>query len=294
MDDQALWELVRSAWAKINKLYQPVIEPYLQDRDLEWRIVGLLLAVFTFEPEDTTPGHLTVRGPYTSPEEYLKRLNHARERGFLRDTGENRFQLTPMGRQVVQDFIQRARQAMDEGNPLSKADTRQLAEYLGRLVNASVETPPPPEKWSIRLSMKLLPAEKDGLSYIEQTFSCLEAYRDDSHLAAWQSSGLSATALEALTLIWREEARSLDQLYEKLAFRGYSRQVYADAIAELRGRKYISGITSALRVTHEGRRYRQQVEETTNKYFFTPWLCLNEKEKSSLAGILIQLREGLP
>lgn len=294
MDDQALWELVRSTWQKINQLYQPAVDPYLQDRSLDWRIVGLLLAALTFEPEYTTPGHLTVRGPYTSPEEYLRRLTHAREKGLLSEAGENRFKLTPMGKQIVQEFIQRARLAMDRGNPLSEAETSQLADYLTRLVFAAVETPPPPEKWSIRLSMKLLPAEKNKLSYIEQTFSCLEAYRDDSHLAAWQSSGLSATALEALTLIWREEAKSLDQLYEKLSFRGYARQVYADAIAELRRRKYISGITDALRVTHEGHRYREQVEDATNKYFFAPWICLDGQAKSSLAGILMQLRESLP
>lgn len=187
-----------------------------------------------------------------------------------------------------------ARQAMDSGNPLSADDTKQLAEYMARLVFTSVETPPPPDKWSIKLSMKLLPEEENSLSYIEQTFSCLGAYRDDSHLAAWQSSGLSATALEALTLVWRNEANSLDQLYEKLSYRGYTREVYSDAIAELRDRKYLSGVLSALRVTHEGQRFRQQVEDKTNQYFFTPWACLNVQEKKSLAGLLTKLLDNLP
>jgi len=294
MDNQTLWELVRKAWTKINKLYQPVVEPFLQELSLDWRIMGLLLAVLTFEPEDTTPGHLTVRGPYTSPEEYLKRLELASEKGMLNGTGENRFRLTAKGRQIAQDFIRLARQAMDTGNPLSAPDTSQLAEYMRRLVFTSVKSPPPPDKWSIKLSMKLLPEEMDSLSYIEQTFSCMGAYRDDSHLAAWQSAGVSATALETLTLVWREEASSLDQLYEKLSYRGYTRQVYADAIAELRDRKYLSGALGALRVTHEGQRFRQQVEDTTNKYFFAPSACLHVQERKSLAGLLTQLWDNLP
>lgn len=294
MDDQTLWDLIRKAWTKITKLYQPVVDPLLQVLGLEWRTIGLLLAVLTFEPEDTTPGHLTVRGPYTSPDEYLKRLSQAAEKGMLSEVGEKCFRLTTKGRQVAQDFIRVARQAMDSGNPLSAAETGQMADYMTRLVFTSVEAPPPPDKWSIKLSMKLLPEEKESLSYIEQTFSCLGAFRDDSHLAAWQSSGLSATALESLTLVWRNEASSLDQLYEKLSYRGYARQVYADAIAELRDRQYLSGVLDALRVTHEGQRFRQQVEDLTNQYFFSPWTCLNAQERKSLAGWLTKLWDNLP
>ncbi len=294
MDDQTLWDLIRKAWTKITKLYQPAVDPHLQDLGLEWRTIGLLLAALTFEPEDTTPGHLTVRGPYTSPDEYLKRLSQAAEKGMLSEAGENRFRLTTKGRQVAQDFIRVARQAMDSGNPLSAAETGQIADYMTKLISASIETPPPPDKWSIKLSMKLLPEENASLSYIEQTCSCLEAYRDDSHLAAWQSSSISATALETLTLVWRNEASSLDQLYEKLAYRGYPRQVYADAIAELRDRKYLSGVLDALRITHEGQRFRQQVEDLTNQYFFSPWTCLNAQERKSLAGWLTTLWDNLP
>lgn len=294
MNDLSLWDLMWEAWVKVNKAYQPVVEPFIQASGLEWRILGLLLAALTFEPEDTTPGHLTVRGPYTSPDAYLDRLRLAAEGGYLEEISEKRFRLTARGRETTLGFIRLARQAIDDANPLSEDETNQLSGYLNKLVTACLETPPPPETWSIRLSSKLLPEETNKLSYIEQTFSCLEAYRDDSHLAAWQSSRLSAVALETLTLLWREEVKSLDQLVEKVSHRGYARQVYADGIAELRSRNYVSGVNSALRVTHEGRRFRQRVEDDTNRYFFAPWTCLIDQEKNALVGILIRLRDNMP
>lgn len=138
-----------------------------------------------------------------------------------------------------------------------------------------------------------MPAASPPLPYIEQAISCLGAYRDDAHLAAWQPSGLSATALETLTFLWRGEADSLNALCERLTHRGHPSHVYAKTLAELRERGFIEGPDSAPHVTEAGQTFRDQVEADTDRYFFAPWACLDDAEKAELADLLTRLRDGL-
>jgi len=131
-----------------------------------------------------------------------------------------------------------------------------------------------------------MPAIDPPMPFIEQSISCLSAYRDDAHLASWRSSGLSAIALESLTLIWQGHVSTLDELSEKLSFRGHSEKVYIDALAELRARSYLSGSRSVLRLTEEGKLFRDRVEAHTDQYFFTPWVCLTKSDKKLMGQIL--------
>jgi hypothetical protein len=111
----------------------------------------------------------------------------------------------------------------------------------------------------------------------------MSAYRDDAHLVSWRSSGLSATALESLTLIWRGQVNTLDELMGKLSFRGHPKRVYLDALAELRARSFISGVLSVLRITEDGKLFRDQVEAKTDQYFFSPWSYMTQSEKDWMA-----------
>jgi len=170
----------------------------------------------------------------------------------------------------------------------------------GDVEPVSRSTMGPGQEWSIKRPLKVALAThtevrppSPSLPYIEQAISCLVGYRDDAHLAAWQPSGLSATALETLTFLWRGEADSLDTVCERLAHRGHPRRVYAEALAELRERGFIEGSEDAPRLTEAGRAFRDRVEADTDRYFFAPWVCLDDAEKVELADLLTRLRDGL-
>jgi hypothetical protein len=124
------------------------------------------------------------------------------------------------------------------------------------------------------------------MPYIEQAISCLSAYRDDAHLASWCSSGLSASAMESLSLIWRGQVKTFQELARKLEFRGYPDSIYLVALAELREREYLEGSRNHLRLTEIGNQFRSEVEESTDQFFFHPWSCLSENEKDQIAEIL--------
>lgn len=293
MDYNTLWKLTRETWEAVIPSFEPVFDRFCLETDMdEWRL-GLLLAALTFEPETTTAARLQVRGPYTAAAGYQTRLVKAAEKGYLDELRPGEFYLSDSGRVEITRVVDQAHQAMVRADPLSPADGERLAVLLGRLVTTSLRTPPPPETWSIQHSHKLMPAMIPPLPYIEQAISCLSGYRDDAHLAAWRPSNLTATALEALTLLWRGTADSLDALNEQLQRRGHAPQVYAKALAELREWGYVEGPDDAPRVTKSGRVFREQVERDTDRYFFAPWSCLSNADQVEMAGLLTRLRDGL-
>ena len=293
MEDQALWQLMRAAWIEIEAHYEPAIKPLVAESGLNIRAWMVLLAALTFEPEDTTPSHLMVRGPYTSCERYLMWLESAADKGYLTKTSSGSFRLSSRGHEATQEFIRLAREAMVSADPLDLRESKDLAEVLDKLVKECLETSPPPNTWSISLSNKLMPPIDEYMPFIEQAFSCLSAYRDDAHLAAWRSTDLSAISMETLTVIWRSQASSLDEVTDKLSNRGHPKKVYVDALSQSITKKYISGSNRMLRLTEKGKLFRDRVEAKTDQYFFTPWACLTKDEKNKMAVILTDLREGL-
>jgi len=194
---------------------------------------------------------------------------------------------------AVIQFVADLRAVMVVVDPLSPEECERLADLLDRLVQASRETPPPGSSKMIDLSYKLMPDRIPPLPFSEQAISCLAAYRDDTHVVAWQPSGLSGPALESLTLLWRGQADSLNALRKRLVRRAHPRQVYRDALAELRGRGFIDGPDEASLVTENGRTFRQQVEDETDRMFFAPWSCLDPADKTELGDLLTLLRDGL-
>ena len=293
MEAAQLWELTRQVWTAIIGVYDPVFDRYLERNWLEPWSVGLLLATLTFEPEAATAARLSVRGPYTSDEVYRTRLADLAGRGYLAEAEPGAYRLSQQGRSELDAAMQDGYQAMTAADPLDWKDGQQLVDMLLRLVRACLEAPPPPDTWSISLSYKLMPVAELRLPLIEQAITCLSSYRDDAHLAAWRPSNLSPTALESLTLLWREQAASLSELFERLASRGRPQVEYARAIEELRGRGYLTGPDKALRLTPAGQAFRQQVEQDTDRMFYAPWECLNAADRQRMAALLEQLQTGL-
>jgi len=293
MDVQALWQRVREVWEAIFPHYEPVMGRLGREYGLDGPSWGILLAALTFEPETTSTARLQVRTPYTAAALYQARLEALTEKGHLIEVGSGEYCLTGVARRMLLRAIEEMRDRMAQADPLPPADSARLAGLLGRLARAALETPPPPEPWSIRLSWKLMPPETPPLPYAEQAISCLNAYRDDAHLAAWRPSGLSATALEALTLLWRGQADSLETLSSRLAYRGHPPVVYAEALAELRSHGWLEGPDEAPRLTAAGCAFREQVEADTDRYFFAPWSSLGNSEQEEMGRLLSRLRDGL-
>jgi hypothetical protein len=293
MNSRALWNLMQEIIPAVGAHYRPVMERLAAQSGLETRVWGLLLGALTLEPQTLSAERLSVHNPYAATAGQLERLAPAIAKGYVAQVAPGEYRLTESGRAETQRFIKVLREAMVAADPLTPAEAEQMVSLLRRLLGVSLATPPPPDTLYIRRSFKLMPKANPALPYIEQAISCLAAYRDDAHTSAWRPSGLSGAALETLTFLWRGETDSLEGLCERLAQRGHPRQVYVQALAELRARGFIEGPDEGLRVTDSGRRFREEVEGSTDRYFYGPWGALHDAEKGELGELLTRLRDGL-
>lgn len=291
--EKHLWGLICETESALVDHYQASVEPFIRESEAGNRQWGLLLAALTFEPDNITPAHLMVRGPYTNADEYLARLRKSSDNGFLQEVELGEFRLTEKGRSFNAQFIALARQAMVEVDPLVLEDSSRLAELFSRLVESCLATEPPPKNWSIALSYKLLPEMNPQMPFIEQAISCLYAYRDDCHLAAWQQTGMTATSMDVLTLIWKKESKSLNDLLVKLSQRGHSEEVYINAVSELQQLGFITGTRNSLRLSTAGQVFRDRIEQETDRYFYMPWTCLSQSEVEEMSSLSTRLLDGL-
>jgi hypothetical protein len=128
---------------------------------------------------------------------------------------------------------------------------------------------------------------------IDQYLSDLAAYRDDSHLAAWQIHEIEGHAWEALTVLWRKEPFTLDALCEQLAHRGFTTEEYQTALADLIKRGWVNHDDGDYCLTELGAEVREGAEADTDGYFYRPWLLLSDQAIRNLQKQLSRLQTAL-
>jgi len=131
------------------------------------------------------------------------------------------------------------------------------------------------------------------MELLDQYLSDLSAYRDDAHLASWRHHGVSGQVWETLTMVWRHEVKTLDELCARLQRRGFAREDYALALQELVERGWLAQDGENYSVTARGDALRLEAEEATNRYFYAAWDCLTEAEIEDLRDLLTRFGAAL-
>lgn len=290
--DRSLWQAMLDVGRQLAPHLAATFNYYAQETGLNSWSWFTLLRVLASEPEPATREGLLRQNPYTNPQRSMSQLQAAAAQGYVTESS-GAYRFTDEGRSAAQTFADDLRTIMVAIDPLLPEDGARLAALLGRLVQASLDAPTPPEPWLLCLSYRLMPPAMPSLPFSEQAISCLAAYRDDCHIAAWRPSGLAGTALEAMTLLWRGEVSSLAALHRRLVRRDHPRAAYRSALAQLRARGFVSGPDEMLVITDLGGAFRQQIEEDTDRFFFAPWAGLDASDKAALGILLARLVEGI-
>ncbi len=291
-----LWPLAREAYAALGEVYGPVMAraATAQGGIPPGSWFGWMLAAPGFAPAPISAERLAVRGPYTSPSVIAGRLAESARLGLLAAAGPGEYYLTETGWAAARRIFQAAYKSMELLHPLPQAGLQRLASLLRRIVEAIQAAPEPPGKWSFRLSRRIDPGgEAPALVWIDQYLSDLNAYRTDAHLAVWRPYNITGAGWEAFTVLWRGAACTLDEVCEQLAFRGHGRETYAAALSDLVIRGWLAKDGDCYAITDAGRSLRQEAEDTTDRYFYGPWSCLNEQEADELRKLLAGVRDGL-
>ncbi len=291
-----LWPLARAAYDALGDVYGPVMARAAVEQAglAPGMYFGWMLAAPGFAPAPISAERLAVRGPYTSLALNAQRLADSAALGLLAPAGPGEYHLTEAGLTAARTIFQAAYDSMAPLQPLPHVDLARLADLLRRLVEAVQAAPEPPGKWSFRLSRRIDPGQAaPSLIWIDQYLSDLNAYRDDAHLAVWRPYNISGAGWEAFTLLWRGAASTLDEVAERLAFRGHAAQTYAAALGDLVSRGWLVVEGDGYRLTDAGHALRQAAEAATDHYFYAPWHCLNAEEQTALRELLAALRDAV-
>ncbi|MCP4606559.1 MAG: hypothetical protein GY847_39635, partial [Proteobacteria bacterium] len=221
-------------------------------------------------------------------------LTEMAEAGFLTFKDDGEFVLADEGRAALDAFDQAFYTKLGKLSVLTEEQLTQAATLLEKVVQACLDAEEPDSKCCITSTRQgHFDQVHAPLAQIDQRLDDLNAFRDDVHLAAWKPYDVSGSAWEALTFVWRDGARTAEELNEKLPFRGYDVNARAADLAHLASRGWLKEVDDTYQITEKGQALRQQAEEATDRYFFAPWTCLSTGEMVQLHDLLTRLKNGL-
>lgn len=278
--------------------YRPVIESLCQEAGIERMDAYLAQVALTVKPEPLRVSHLHQSAPYVNPAAIEADLAGAAERGVFTMlpsvVDSHDFHLTDKGEAIAHRIPPMTQEVAATLEPLPADDSQRLFEYLQQLVMASAAAPEPAEKEGLLRSRFFEPGPDAPIfERVRRQLMNLWLFRDDCHLASWRHYNVSGQAWEALTLLWRGEARTASELAEKLAHRRYGEAAYRAALQELAARGWLTEEDGAYRLTNTGRAAREEAERVTDRCFFGPWVILNEAELADLRRLMQTLRDNL-
>ncbi len=291
-----LWSLAVEAWEALGAGYGPVIARAAgKDAGFpEGAYIGWILPALGLDPDPISARQLGAWSPYTALGLQEYRLATSEELGFLRYAGDGNYYLTDEGRDAARCITAAAYAYMAPLRPLPSARLRRLSDLLRRLVDACLAAPEPPGKWHLTLSRRTDPSGTAPIvARIDQYLTDLNAYRNDAGLAAWQPYNISGAEWEAFTLFWQGEVKTVDELYERRAYRGHSLETYAEAVDDLVARGWLARDEPGCHLTEAGAALRQSAEIAAEAAFCAPWACLDAAEQAELAELLAGLRDGM-
>ena len=168
-----------------------------------------LVQAAEFDPAPLTVANLRVRDVYASERIVQALLELMASEEWLDRSANDAYALTAKGRVVLQRRRQRQRELTAGLMPLPASELDRIATLLGQLIDASLAAPVPPGSWCLAHSRQRAPAhDEPALVRIAQYFSDFNAFRDDAHMAAWQSYTLDGYVWEAVAVVCDGEADS--------------------------------------------------------------------------------------
>jgi len=290
-----LWGLAEELSRAIPATVRDAVASLVEERDLDKTgFFYILLSAQRFEPDPISAARMGIRDPYTNPEQYDNLLNELAEAGFLTPKEDGEYELTDKGRTALEEINHAFYTQLGETSALPAEEMAQLEGLMNKVVEASLDVAEPDGKWGIATTHRAHPSQEHApLAKIDQHLDDLNAFRDDAHLAAWKPYDVSGHAWEALTFVWRGDARTAEELTEKLPFRNHTVEANTVALAHLVSHGWIEETAEGYQVTEGGQTLRQQAEEATDRYFFAPWVCLSVAENVQLHDLLTRLRNNL-
>jgi len=161
-----------------------------------------------------------------------------------------------------------------------------------RIIQASLESGDEQATWCLRHSHNRKPAEPvSSISKLIHVCSDYNAFRDDAHMTAYTAQGVDGMTWEAFSFIHGGQARSAEDLFDPLAYRGWTVAEWQDALNCLLDKDWIDGDESGYQSTEKGKAISEKVEQKTDALFYAPWDILSDDEQIEYMYLLNALND---
>jgi hypothetical protein len=290
-----LFQAAATLQARSGPLPEMNANPLLQVRRGYAESPGwFMMQAAEFDPEPLSVERLRVRAVWSSPSIVTALLELLAGEKWFDRVGTD-YHLTDAGRAIIQATNTRRWTMLAFLDDALPADAvSHLEKLLCRVLDACLAAPQPPDSWSLAHSVRRRPPEAaPPATRLFYYCADLNAYRDDAHMEAFRQYNVDAYVWEAFSLVWRGEATSAEAIYDQLAHRGYAREDYTRALAELTARGWIepAGEADHFRAAEAGCAVREEAERLTDQYFYAPWKALAPDEQEVLRRCMAELFE---
>lgn len=291
-DQDQVFQLLGETTASIFPLAGEIMQPLFEEHFSEQRFYQPVFMAYQVQPEVLTETIYLKRAPYNNPVAIRETLRDAVTAGYLEEDREGQYKPSQKGRDAIELVHEKFYDHINDTNQFPAEKMQQLADLLGNLVESVGKTELPSGKLSFELVLGGHPEVGDGtLAEVDQLLDDLNAFRDDAHIAAWSPTGVSGQVWEALTFIWNEEAKTAEDLAEKLPYRSFAAEEYQKALDQLVELDWIVLGEEGYQLTSRGKELREKGEEDTNAFYFSPWNVLSDDDLELLGELLADLKE---
>lgn len=296
MNLQSIWSaLEESSEILFGNYGYPAAGKVAQELSLPPDFFTWVNAIWLFDANPFTIAQYMQCFPYGLARVNDERLTSAVQQGYLASDGQGTYRATETGRTAALRLIQAGDKVMAALTPISKGSLRRLGNLLARISDAALHSPEPPAHVLIK-AKRALYKRMNTFATLEGVIAhclLLEGRRDDCYFATWGAHGVEGHTWEVLDQLSQNDALTFDELHDKLSRRGVTGEVHAGDVRELARRGWVDDASGKIQITSAGKQVRAEVEAETERLFFAPWSCLNQKELDDLQNLAKQLQDGL-
>jgi hypothetical protein len=250
----------------------------------------IMVQIAEFLPEPLTVAKFCKRAVYSAPRLIQGLLELLASEKYLDRIGED-YYLTDAGQDVIDTMTLRRTAILSGFVSIPPADIGKLESLLRRVIEASLQTKTPPGTWCLTHSRNRASSNALPLVNIIRYCTDLNAFRDDCHLAAYHAHGIHGRTWEAFNFVRERKATTADELFNLLAYRGFTQAEWAESLQDLVDRGWVEKTGIDYKSTDTGETIYQKGQEQTDAYFYAPWSTLSGDEFDELIALMQQLHD---
>lgn len=297
---QVVADLFPEFLSRRGQAFAPVAEAFARELGVPRTALGFAGSLALLEDGALRRERSRWRSPYAMRLPAVEEQWAESVRAGFAEAVADGWRVTPRGHEIADEFQRRFRAALRSA-PLPPAPTSTATRDLSRLAS---RIPATAERAQLVKRLPHAPAAEPASPAVtlNRAITELWSFRDDSHIAAWRAAGYEGPALDILTQVWsgtddltwatQGGVRSVDELAKALG----TKQERADMernVDALVARGDLIRREADLRITPQGQRARDAIEEDTDRRYFAIW-DLDDAATARLGDDLRSIIDALP